>query len=1170
MKKRILCVLLTLIMLISLVPATAITAAAATNAISESAITVLKQLEGYSTACSGYGKTFGYGTVCTDKKCDGNHSEDEADVALRAELKELDKAVNAFASNKGLSLTKGQHDALVLFSFQNGTAWTMGTGDFQFAIANRKTGADFLNAICYWHTSDDNDRRMIEANMYLYGKYSSSVPDYFIEVNFNANGGTMTEKQSQYYDLNSASAVNIVPTRDDWKFLGWFDKDVNGTQVQNLTAKYDGKTLYAMWQHDSMTADTANQGTWVDYTVKLSSLASKKLYRIPSGKDADVYAKEDLAKMMKDQKKDTIVIRKEYIDANGVRWGYISTEDFAYGSKYMRWVKLGTSSVGAAAGTGMTMDVTVTVTNSYVRSRSKASIYSTQNGTYYQGQNLRIINTANADGFVWGQVAKSADDITPIGWVALMYTNFDSVRNASGIQSTNVIATARITYNGYVNVRSGAGTDNQIVGALPYDLEVDLYETKYVNGIQWGRCNTGWFCLSYADVNRVVADTGYTSDVGFTSYAFTGDLNTVADVFTTAGGTTKAELKAEFDGKDVVITNLTDVSGDVWGKIAEGWVNVTNNVDLDVAKFYVIADSVTVRDAASNSANRVNTLVKGVEFNVTELAIADDTIWGYADKVGEGTKTYAGWVNLSTKNVSRNGAPTLSSGNGDSYTGLIATVINTDSVRVREHGATYARVLGSLSNGTTAAVLAEKDGWYKLDIEVDDDPVTDSWVSGDYLNVREGTISGTQNNNTNSSTGTTAAPETGKGVVANTYSGVNVRTGAGTAYAAINKLLPGTPVEILEVKTVGASKWGRIAEGWVCMDYIAMIENYPVGGTTGSNTTSSSQVAIYAGVVANVSYPVNIRKTTSLESDIVRELKAGDPITLHELITVVIYEDKVITDTEDNAGATVTTEKKTEYWARVNDGYIKNPGTHLTLNALAEETYTLAKDVKDIANLGEGEAKFTLKSGEQVKVTKLQIEKNYVLGYVECAKGEGWVAMTNMTKGFANTTKPEVEETPNTDTNTGNTGNTQAPVLGSTGNTTGGYADANGYKYTGKVINTNSVNVRATASTGANITTQLKNGAALVIYETVISEGMAWGRCDAGWVYLYYVDLTPTVNGAVDARVVYNDNTVIYSDMGMTQSTGSTYAKMAVIDIYEIVGKMARTDMGWVHTDNLL
>ena len=128
--------------------------------------------------------------------------------------------------------------------------------------------------------------------------------------------------------------------------------------------------------------------------------------------------------------------------------------------------------------------------------------------------------------------------------------------------------------------------------------------------------------------------------------------------------------------------------------------------------------------------------------------------------------------------------------------------------------------------------------------------------------------------------------------------------------------------------------------------------------------------------------------------------------------------------------------------------------------------------------------------------------------------------------------------------------------------------NTSGYKYTGKVINTNSLNVRATASTNASITTTLKNGASLVIYETTISEYMAWGRCDAGWVYLYYVDMTP-VNGAVDARVVYNDNTIAYTDVNCSEVAG-TYSKMAVIDIYEIVGNMVRTDLGWVSTDNLL
>ena len=78
------------------------------------------------------------------------------------------------------------------------------------------------------------------------------------------------------------------------------------------------------------------------------------------------------------------------------------------------------------------------------------------------------------------------------------------------------------------------------------------------------------------------------------------------------------------------------------------------------------------------------------------------------------------------------------------------------------------------------------------------------------------------------------------------------------------------------------------------------------------------------------------------------------------------------------------------------------------------------------------------------------------------------------------------------------------------------------------------------------------------------------GRYDAGWVYLYYVDLDPAGNnGAVDARVVYNDNTVVYTDVNKTATAG-TYARMSVVDIYEQVGKMVRTDLGWVSTDDLL
>lgn len=1183
MKKRLLCLLMALFMAASLVPAAALPTFAATMSVSESAITVLKQLEGYSKDCNASGY-IGYGTKCEKKNNhgQGKHTitEKEADAALREALKELDKAVNSFASKKGLSLTQGQHDAMVLFSFQNGTAWTTGTGDLQSAIVNKEKGSEFLSAICRWSDGDDNNRRKIEANMYLNGVYSSSVPSQFISVTLAPNGGTMSQAAVQYYDVTTAQPVGVIPTNGNKVFMGWYlnANGQDGNAVTKVTKDYDGKTLTARWQEAGSGMNAAY------YTITLSDLASQTIYDRPN-KTAKTTA---ISKYLAADKK-TLTVFADYVDKDGVRWCLLAQED-GVPNGWQDWVKLKTTVTGGivANTSGLEMDVTVTVTNSYVNSRVNATIFSAKNGSYKQGDKLRIINTANADGFLWGQVAASAEDATPVAWVALMYTNFESVKDsgASNQNTTNVVARAVVTAQGYLNVRNDAGTDNQIVGALSNGTQVDLYETKYVNGIQWGRYSGGWICLAYTNVTRVTEDTGAANDTGLTAYAFTGVMKTNT-VYDAVDGTAKT-----VDGLEktsVTVTNLTLGKNNVtWGKISQGWIPVSNAdgtsaaVILDVAKFYVTADAVSVRDIASTEGKLQDTLSKGVEFNVNnsyQVVVVGETVWGYADKVGEeSTATYGGWVNLASKYVSRNGAPNLNENKDDeynTYTGQLATVINTDSVNVRITGATYGKIIGKLARGATARVLGERDGWYNLDVDVDGDPKTGSWVSGSYLNVYEGTIGGSDNSgNTNGSTGSTGTTvETGTGIVANTYAGVNVRSGAGIGYALVGKLLPGTSVEITEVKQVGAAKWGKMSQGWVCMDYITMVSNYPINGGSGSNGTTGStgatttEVAIYTGKTAGEG--VKVYKETSTKSDVVRTLSVGDPVTVHELLTTT-------ETTKENAGSgagdngsdqeSTTTTKTTYYWARVNDGYIVNPAANLTLDALDEKTYTLTEsdtlNVRVDAGTDYDKVKgLQLKKGDQVKVTSVKIVKGNVWGRIEKDGETGWISLAYMTAG-AVTIAPETSA-PTTAPST--------PVIGSTGNTgTGGFVtNTSGYKYTGKVINTNELNVRSTASTASTITTTLKGGASLVIYETTIAENMAWGRCDAGWVYLYYVDLTPCTNGAVDARVVYNDNTIIYTDANGTATAG-TYARMSVIDIYEIVGKMARTDQGWVNTDNLL
>ena len=1371
MKKRIVCAILSLILLVSLIPAGALTASAASNKVSERAITVLKQLQGYKSQCSTKGY-WGYGTKCTEK---GDHgtgkhkiSEKNADAALRKELETIDKAVNSFASSNSLSLSQSRHDALVLFSYRNGTAWMSGTGDVKRAVTTKVSGNEFLNMFVNWQSGDDNNRRLIEANMYLNGVYSTTVPSRYIQVKFDANGGVLPGNQKTfYYDYTISETELPTPTRDGYVFKGWYNsKPTDGAPnpnnwVHKLSNICDGLTLYAYWQpgsadesgsfdgnvtelkttissdilatnvlyvepfgtalNDEKSDDgkktvsgtltvngkytdentgltwyrlakaeryyvTKNGDTttykdsnkvknlWVKtglssagYTLPSSMLATSRTYDAPNGKSRD------------DKVSGNLRVISEFVDSKGVKWCKIDlAEEYTYTDKKDKshvlkgedltakgekltdyvtgeiWVKTGVSISGGGTGaSGLSMDVTVTVTNSYVNARSYESIYAPKTGSYSQGTKLRIIDTADADGFLWGQVAKSADDATPVAWIALMYTNYSDIVNqdASNSSSTGTViakAVINLSGNAYVNVRSGAGTDNQIVGSLTGNTMVDIYEIKYVNGHQWGRCKQGWFLLAYADVTRLVDEskTDETSQIGFTSYAFTGKIYDTQWIFNSPSESSgqvdltklSEKLQKIKSGDSVTVTNITaDAAGNTWGKISQGWIMMfrydketktatASNFNMSPAKFEVIADTASVRKGADTSEDRIDTLSKGTEFDVTQIRATADTIWGFSDKVGDaGNNTYGGWVNLSSRYVKRTNAP-LVSGEKEP-TGLVATVINVDEVNVRKSPSIYGTYVCKLTMGTTCEVLdGPENGWYRLKISGREDQET--WVYQQYLDVKSGSAG------SSGSTGSNGNIETGKGIVANTYAGVNMRQTAGIGGAFMLKILPGTAVDVLEVTQVGASKWGKVQvdgkTGWVCMDYITMIsyEDIPgynggsssgsTGSTggSGSSTVTGAQTAIYTGTVKAPSPDTNSRaisefsdksdvskdgrtmdeakqlivfKTTDINGAVVRLLNTGDQVTMHELLTVEVEKTSTSSEYEDEE---TTTTKETQYWARINDGYIRAPQLNLDLDVLDEATYTVVdydklnvytdetltiqKTVEVDTEDFTGMETMYLKKGEKVTVTKVEIRGNIIVGKIESDIGEeGFVNLSKLTKGSINVqvnnnTNNNNSNSSNNNNNNTNT-NTNTPVIGDTGNTgsTGVANNTSGYKYTGKVINTNELNVRSTASTGATKTAVLKSGASLVIYETTISEGMAWGRCDAGWVYLYYVDLTPAGGSAIDARVVYNDDTIIYTDSACSETAG-TYARMSVIDIYEVVGKMARTDKGWVNTDNLL
>ena len=1214
MKKRIVCVLLTLIMLVSLVPVTALTASAASLKTSEAAITIMKKLAIFRKNCYQVGSTnefrIGYGTVCTEKhetkyengkvvRTDTEKhtvTQAQADQALRKVILSLDEQVNSFASSNGLTLSQCQHDALVLFTFDVGTSWMSGSGVVKSAIVSKASTNDLLKAMSDWAgNQDDFRRRKIEVNMYKNGVYSDVTPSSFGTVTYNPNVGTLpqngTGAYSVLFDTTKTSAHIPSPTRTGFKFIGWYTVKEGGERVPALTASCNGKELWAAWQDTSLTANSVDSASYVhsiNETLKVSQLVSLDVYPVPTKKNV---------KPFRTIKKDTATVTaiKDFIDDNGNRWCKLS----AAGDGWVLLKSSGQSDSGNTDYTGGKIDVTVTVTNAYVNRRASDSASSAKNGVYTAGTKLKIIATNEAK--TWGQVEENG---VAVGWVALMYTDWSTVYDGSApsdANNTTPIATATVTYNGYLNARSDPGVDNKIVGGFAKDTTVNIYEIRTVNGHRWGRTSSGWICLTYTSV-KMLTDKNV-SDQGVLDYAFEVTMvNSGADLKTYAEPSTNSidsdTIKAGTTG--LKITNAAVADGLIWVKahwtvketdkngktnvIAKsGWVTY-NNFNLVPTKFTVVSDTLNIRDAAGSQNQFVFKLTKGVEVEVHEISLANEEIWGRIEGYTSGGVNYDGWINLASNYVKRSSKITIDGGTkGAIGTG---TVVNADSVRVRMTGALYGQVLGSINRGTKVAVLEEKDGWYKIDFDVDNNKETDSWIYSQYLEVKMGVVeSGT---GSTGGTGTTQKTDgTGKGIIANTYAGVNVRSGAGIANAIVGKILNGTEVTILEVKLVGAAKWGRVKQGWICMDYVTMISYDDIPGNNSNNGSNSGNkgtgvdsfdeaertttTAVYTG---SVKADTTVYKTPNpnLKDNTVRSIGTGENITIHELtaVTLEIYEgDKVDDKNKNNDVETVV--KQTSYWARINDGWIKDPDVNIQLNALDEKVHTVTGaselNVRKAAGTG-NDSIAKLKKGDQVPVTKLEIVKDSgartltVWGRVETSDGiEGYCDLSYMSEG-ALYEKKEEPTTPTTPS---------APTIGSTGNTgDGGFVNnKGGYKYTGKVINTESLNVRVTASTGAKKATTLKKGANLVIYETKISEDMAWGRCDAGWVYLYYVDLTPASGSAIDARVVYTDNTIIYTD-NAASSVAGTYSRMSVIDIYEYVGDMARTDLGWVSTGNLL
>ena len=451
---------------------------------------------------------------------------------------------------------------------------------------------------------------------------------------------------------------------------------------------------------------------------------------------------------------------------------------------------------------------------------------SSQIGTVSGGSQVVIVETAQVNGATWGRYAD--------GWIQLANTSYTgtSLPSGSGSSTTTSTTNGTVVCNTGVNVRSGAGTNYPVVGSAYNGQRVTIYETVNVNGSFWGRIGDGrWISLNYVKLDSTSTGSGSSgsnnnitwegeggsstgSGTGSSSY-LTGTVTATGLNVRAAAGTGSAIVGALKKGDQVKIYAQTTVGNTVWGQTDTGWVCM-NYISLNgtssggsgstgtvIATGTVKSNTnLNVRSGAGVAFPKVGTITSGTAVNIYEKTTVNGMEWG---RIGTNMWVCLAYINLNTNNGS-------GGSKGSTATTGTGTVISSTNLNVRSGaGANYTKV-GSLTPGSTVTVYevvtSGTQQWGRIG--------NNMWVCMSYVRMN--------------SSGTTV-PSTGYTGKVISSTQLNVRAAAGTNNAIVGRLAPGTAVTVYELTNVNGVSWGRIATGWVCMQYIQLT-------STGSGSNS--------------------------------------------------------------------------------------------------------------------------------------------------------------------------------------------------------------------------------------------------------------------------------------------------------------------------------------------
>lgn len=436
----------------------------------------------------------------------------------------------------------------------------------------------------------------------------------------------------------------------------------------------------------------------------------------------------------------------------------------------------------------------------------------------------------------------------------------DDVTNEEGVTVTITLK------SDVVNLRKGPGTNYAIVGSARYGQTYTIYNVVENGGFLWGQFSGGWMVLQYTNYDEVAPEKPDATEPEVTEpeatepevtepettepevtepettepevtepeatepekpAAIEGYVNADPYLCVRQGpGTGYATVDTLVTGAKVTITEQKNVGSMVWGKISKGWISMSYVRILEEPEpekpatkpepkpetssnvGTVTCSELRIRSGAGINYGVAGWYYKGDKVTILEEKKVDTTVWG---------KTSKGWISMDYVAFDQMeeapsvpddpSAPTepdtpAVSPEPNQLTGIVTSK---DDLRIRSGAGTSCSIVGFLSSGDKVTILEQKviggSTWGKI---------AQGWISLDYVKL--------DGNDTAGKPGESDTPAAVTKTV--DCSCLCVRSGAGTSYSLTSYLYRGAKVTVTETKTVGGVEWGKISNGWVCMDYL--------------------------------------------------------------------------------------------------------------------------------------------------------------------------------------------------------------------------------------------------------------------------------------------------------------------------------------------------------------